>query len=297
MMFGYFFACIFYTNFITPNYYQSDLNFFRFFGKLSFSIQIIYIMFVVLTSGFVFYEPDSYYYYSPICILGILFFGIDKIIAGKNTLFWIVCVSLILTTVGHSSSFLAFYLIICLVYQAKVSMSIKIFIAIAGVLSIFGIVLYVPSFTDANALWRVFYWMYTLKTILINNFSILGNGFGIPYADENIAYFLEVTQEYTTRLSDEDESYLSPMHNSFITFAFHIGLIWALVLLSPVIKYFTNLIIKRNYKFCDYDLIALSVMSFFIWSSFNVILELPHSAILVWYSYFLFKKMKSVNKG
>jgi len=161
----------------------------------------------------------------------------------------------------------------------------RLLILLVIVTSLGLLVKFSPRFHDANAMWRIYYWMMVSKKIFIKNFAILGNGFGVPYADKNIAYFLQVVHGATTKLGDGIKGYLIPFHNSFLTIAFHIGLLPSLLLYYPFVKFVRNSSFyfkDRQMKYLFICLIGLSV-----WCSFNVILELPHSSLFYWLIYFL----------
>ena len=103
----------------------------------------------------------------------------------------------------------------------------------------------------------------------------------------------ELSQELASKLSSLefkyrfDEKYLSPMHNSFLTFAFHIGLLPSILILIPLGK--ASIYVFRRNKIKgdkNKDFLILSFIGSSVWASFNVVLELPHSSAFYWLIYF-----------
>lgn len=287
MLFGYFICCFMYANtfFRDKNFKKSLFNFLYYFGNTSVVLQIIYLLYVLVIERANLFLPDSYYYYSAACILGILVFSVQKLLYSKKKLIWMPLCVLLLASTGHSSAFLAFFIVIFVYYLNKIPAKIKFIIAFFLLaLSVVFLSLF-KSFSDPNAMWRIYYWGLTMQRIIFNKYCILGYGFGVPYADDNTAYFLEFIQNFTTHLSDDVEVYLSPMHNSFITFAYHIGLIFSFILLKPMFNFVKYAV---SSTVADFDKLFLGyvLLSFSVWSFFNVILELPHSAIIFWLVYF-----------
>jgi hypothetical protein len=83
-----------------------------------------------------------------------------------------------------------------------------------------------------------------------------------------------------------EEKFLTPMHNSFVTIMFHIGIIPGLLIFVPLKNAFQW---AFNYKIehaASKKFLFLSFIGFAVWASFNVILEMPHSSAFFWFIYF-----------
>ena len=115
----------------------------------------------------------------------------------------------------------------------------------------------------------------------------MGHGFGVPYSSQAVLDSFRDTLNSPWFEMRPEEQYLSPMHNSFITLAFHIGLIPMLLIfvpLYPAAKYLFFTPAKSHQNHLDFLVLALVGSS--IWVSFNVVLELPHSSSFYWLIYF-----------
>lgn len=290
MLFGYLLIAYLYFAIARSNktFYTSAENFLVLFGKLSFLLQSIYIVGVLIFITRDINGAGNYFYYSPVIILGIIVYSIYQLVYSKYKLAWVLAGTLLLTTTGHSSAFLSLFIAIFLFYINKLPRGIRMLGFVGLILIAFVMLVGKSSFSDNNAQWRFFYWYLTLKNIFIGHFGILGNGFGVPYADDSTAYFLEVVKEFTTHLADEKESYLSPMHNSFLTIAFHIGFVFSLLIIHPILKILNTFGTQVTIKNKEYIFISLSLIGVSIWAANNVILELPHSSLFFWLIYFIF---------
>lgn len=252
-------------------------------------IQIIYLLYLAaFTENFSLF--GDFNYYSKMTIVGTIILGAYFLVFIKRPIFkWALAILYIIlsTTLGHSSAFLSAFAIVVFYVIFQLPLRIKI----AGVigLALFTIIflLFLPQFSDNNAEWRLVFWKYSLKDIITNYYAVLGHGFGVPYP----------TQETLDALRDNlnspwfevrpEEMYTSPMHNSFITIAFHIGLLPSLLLFLPLFKPFTKTILtKSEFRNPQNDFLILSWIGLTVWSSFNVVLELPHSSIFYWLVYF-----------
>ena len=95
-----------------------------------------------------------------------------------------------------------------------------------------------------------------------------------------------------------EEQYLTPMHNSFLTIAYHIGFLPMLMIFIPLIPVFVYPF-KRKNPTKEKDFLTLAVIAAIGWSSFHVVLELPHSSAFIWLIYFTtvyqFQVSKSIN--
>lgn len=156
-----------------------------------------------------------------------------------------------------------------------------------------------PSFTDVNAHWRLIYWQAVVEQI-VENYFILGDGFGIQYiSDETIEKLnqLMISKGHINTLITEGEKYTTGAHNSFLSFAQHLGLLSVFLLFYPLIIRIKDLKIRDN---TDLIFLILSISGMSVFSFFNVILELPHSSSLYWMVFFALiyyqKNIKIENK-
>jgi O-antigen ligase len=121
----------------------------------------------------------------------------------------------------------------------------------------------------------------------MENYGLIGNGFGIPFFD------YDLVQELYSRLgsmgffdpSRPNETYLSTGHNFFLTLAFTIGFIPALLIVAPFVSAFRYLLFQSQ-PAREAEFLLLSLTGASTWAAFNVIVELPHSAGLFWLIYF-----------
>lgn len=290
MLFGYLLIAFLYFSIIRKldNYFEKIKKCLIQFANISAFLQLIYIAFVFLFVTKNIYAQGSYFYYSPICVMGMLLFSVSKLVYSKQKLPWLIFAAFLLTTTGHSSAFLALLIVVILYYMFKITIRTRFFFLVVCTIIVAAFILTTNYFTDANAQWRLVFWLLTLKNVFIEHYGILGNGFGVPYTDDNANYILEVINGFTGLQSDDTEKYLSPMHNSFLTMAFHIGFIFALLILLPIIKAFGKFFISSFPLSKDLLFFTLSLIALSVWSATNVILELPHSSLLFWLVYFVY---------
>lgn len=259
-------------------------------SKISVAMQLFFLVwkFIALRNFSLFSEGD-YNYFSPLCIMGIITYAsyilAKPIKSGrKYTSFFLIL--LLSTTVGHSSAFLSILIIFGLHLLQLFPRKTRLPLFLLSVLCMMAL-LYLPQFSDDNASWRLLYWKHIINQALTNFYGMAGHGFGHPY----------MTYEYALLIKDKIGSsimidevaplarYLSPPHNSFLSIAFHIGLFPALLLLAPA-KKIPVYIFTKNLKDDQLNFLILSLAGCSIWSSFNVILELPHSSTYFWLIYF-----------
>ena len=119
--------------------------------------------------------------------------------------------------------------------------------------------------------------------------GIIGNGFGVPFFDEEIIkkLFHDIGSTGFFGSDKPLEAYTSTAHNFFVTVVFSIGLIPAFLMLYPFFK-------SLSFHFGgdakgttpDARFIFMALVGSTVWAAFNVVLELPHSAGLYWLIYF-----------
>lgn len=252
-------------------------------SKVAVLIQFIYMLYIAfivnknIFSGYGYFSPLVVMLF-PVYVADILSRHTSKF--KKAALFFVIL--LFSTTLGHTSIFLAILIVGFIYFLFLITKKqINILLSILASLLII-LFLTLPQFNDANASWRLIYWWMGIQGGT-NNF-LLGNGFGVPYIkQEQIEYFIEVFNHSNDFLKDPSEVYFIAFHNSFITIFYHIG-IFILLLITPYFQIFKKI---NNKNYTDEQLfLMLSLAGITVWSCFNVILELPHSAILFWIIYF-----------
>jgi hypothetical protein len=191
---------------------------------------------------------------------------------------------------GHASSFFALFFMLLIHFY--ISFSPKIRFISAGALLVLLIVLFqLPQFNDNNAAWRIIYWTQILHRAVLDNFMIFGDGFGRPYMSiENAKQFTkEINSSFMeTGINFKYERWITPPHNSFLTMIHHIGIIPTTLLFLPLKSFFNQIFIKSRSTNVDRLFLFFTLCGLIMWVFFNVILELPHSAIYFWFIYFTY---------
>lgn len=260
---------------------ENSAKIIMYFGGLCIVAQVIYALYLFLgQSSHVFFERN---YLSPIIIMGffiaasyVLTYVNGKLI--KHGLFLLVF--LMSFSTGHDSTYFGLILIyfsyLFIINSRKYKLVLSAFLLL-GIMAVF---VFLPSFTDVNVQWRLIYWQDSLIRIA-NNYFILGDGFGVPYvSDETI---LELNALFPgiqhSPVIIGEEQYLTAPHNSFMTMAIHLGLLSLVLLFYPLKNLFCNkkLIMGREILF-----LSLSMLGIVVFSSFNVVLELPHASSIFW---------------
>ena len=146
----------------------------------------------------------------------------------------------------------------------------------------------VPShFQYVNSLWRLIYWKYAMKDILLNYYGFIGHGFGLKYITQEAMDALRNVIDSPWFEVRPEEQYITPMHNSFITIGYHIGFVFVFLLLIPLKKMFVYFFNRKNQETSlQKDFIVLSLIGVVVWTNFHVVLELPHSSAFFWLIYF-----------
>lgn len=278
-----------FASFITPEYHKYNVRFIALMGIAAIGIQLIYHVYLVFfTDDFSLF--GAFNYYNKMVVIALIVGGAYVLVYIENK--WLkigfgIFYLLLATTLGHSSAFLAAFFIIMAYLVMKANRKVKLVGLGMLVLLLIVFIVFLPQFSDHNAEWRVVFWKISLQDIIFKKYGILGHGFGVPYSSQ------EVLDAFRNDLNSPwfevrpEEQYLSPMHNSFITMAFHLGLIPALFVFVPLIpaaKYllFTDAIQHKP----EQDFLVLAIIGGIVWSSFNVVLELPHSSTYFWLIYF-----------
>ena len=170
----------------------------------------------------------------------------------------------------------------------------KLIPVMAGLVIVIVLINAAPQFKDKNSDWRVLTWGYLMKELTIDYHGILGKGFGVPYFSVALEKYLfdKISSTAIQERQRKDERYLSTPHNSFLTIFFSIGIIPGMLIFAPF-RYIPGDLKKTLNDTPRLDsLLLLSLLGLAVWTSFNVVLELPHSAGFFWFIYFMYWGLK-----
>ncbi len=283
------FAHLIFSSFVDKERNDLNIKFIILIGIVSVPIQIgthIY-NFVTIENYPLF---NRFNYFSLLGVIGVIVSGAYVLIYQKKILRKIglfVLILFISVTLGHSSAFLSVFVTLFVYFILVSKMQIKLVTLVILVVSIWGFFLYFPQFSDRNSKWRLLYWKETVKESVVDYYGVLGHGFGVPFVSEEAIPKFQEQLDYNIFESQPEEQLLSPMHNSFITIIFHVGLLPGLLILIPLWPAFRYLFRRnRSSNNTKLDFLMLSLAGSMVWTSFNVVLELPHSSAFFWLIYF-----------
>lgn len=303
MICGYFIESliIFTSLFSNKERYDQLFLFIKRFSVVAVILDTLYVVFIYLTGGSIFGD-HIYIYISPLAVLGVMVYYAHVLNSKQRfklvKLLWAL---ILLVLTGHSSAVLGVVVMTFLYLGTYIRPTLKIIASSLGLVAIPIAILVFRSLSDANAIWRLVYWGVTAKKIFLEKVGIFGHGFGVRYADEELSRILQEVYKFSATLKRDEDAFVTPLHNAFLTFSFHIGFTLTLIVIIPVVKAFIR---GQSYrqtilgKSIDTDerFLAHALSGLSIWVGFNVILELPHSSIFYWVIFFLFsfyKKMKT----
>jgi len=266
-----------------------NITFLSLISILSIIIQSIYLVYLSIFDEE--FQFRDFNYFTPMIIMGVLI-AFAYSLTLFNRKWWhrilLACLCFFLAlSFGHASAFLAAFTIIATFIFLKGNIKFKVATLSVFILSLLAFILFLPQFRDQNSNFRLVYWKEVLKESIVDKYGVLGHGFGVPYGSEET--FKDLTEQAGSDWFNyrPEERYLAPSHNSFLTIVFHTGFISLFLLVFPLRNIF-RYVYKRNPKYFskDHDFLLLSLVGLTAWSSFNVILELPHSSTLFWLVYF-----------
>lgn len=283
MVFGYgiCFYVIMNTIFINRIVNHNFCKYLVYFGFGCLFVQIIYIPYL-----FVYFKINPFFersYFSPIIMMGLFTVASYILVNIKSSLIkhaLFLAVFFVSFTTGHDSTYLGLvviYTVYVFVISSKNQQIIISVFLLVGTLLVFATI---PSFTDVNVKWRLLFWKDSTLRI-INNYIVLGEGFGIPYtSDEALIKLNSLYPDvpFSPKIT-EDNKYLFAPHNSFLSMAIHIGVLSIIFLFYPICRLFYN---KRLLMEKEILFLFLSLLGMVVFSAFNVILELPHSSSIFW---------------
>jgi len=283
------FTHLIFSSFIDDKRNELNIRFIVLIGLISVPIQLI-------THAYNFITIENYplfnrfNYFSLLGVIGIIVSGAWVLIYQRNIFMKILIFLAILflsSTLGHASAFLACFVTGFVYLMLIGNWQIKFIGTILLAFSLWAFFVYFPQFSDHNSMWRLLYWKETMREGLSDYYGVFGHGFGVPFVSEDV--IIKFKDQLNSGIFEyqPEEQFLSPMHNSFITIFFHLGILPGLLIFIPLWKpiiYFT----KRNAQTKDHklDFLLLSLVGSMIWASFNVVLELPHSSAFFWLIYF-----------
>ena len=239
------------------------------------------------------YSPLEWFsYFSSVVVMGIIVYGSYTLVFFNNykRVLCFLMALIVSALLGHASSFFALFIVLLIKFYISFSPKVR-FISV-GFLFLFLIIIFqLPQFNDNNTAWRIIYWTQVLQRAIVENYMILGEGFGQPYMTlENAAQFTrEINSSFMeTGINFKFERWITPPHNSFLTMFHHIGILPTLLLLVPMRGYFVQIFLQKQSTNPDRLFLFFSLTGLFVWVFFNVILELPHSALFFWLVYFTY---------
>jgi len=294
LMCSYIIANKFFRN---ENNIDKSVEFIKRIAFWSLFLQLFYFMYLYVTVEN--YSPlKGYSYLSALGVMGIITYAAYILVffqgLKKQLMFLLLIV--VSTLLGHASSFFAVFVI--LLSHFYISFKPKVRFIVIGIILLLGIiVIQLPQFNDKNASWRILYWVEIFRQSIVDNYLVLGNGFGKPYVSLEFTDYLYENLNSHNMLEKYNPMarWESPPHNSFLTIIFHVGLIPFLLLVWPLKTIFSQLFLKRKSEDKNKLFLFYTIIGLIVWSSFNVILELPHSAIFFWlifFTYIFYDKIK-----
>lgn len=284
--------------FKTENNIDKSVEFIKKIAFWSLILQLFYFVYLYVTVEN--YSPlKGYSYLSSAGTIGIITYAAYTLVffQGLKKQLMFLLLMVVSAFLGHASSFFAVF--VMLLSHIYISFKPKVrFVVVGVILLLIIIIIQLPQFNDKNASWRILYWGEIFRQSIVDNYLVLGNGFGKPYVSLEFTDYLYENLNSHNMLEKYNPMgrWESPPHNSFLTMVFHVGFVPFLLLVWPLRPLFSQLFLQR--KSVDKNKLFLfhSIIGTIIWSSFNVILELPHSALLFWlifFTYIFYDKIKA----
>lgn len=269
-----------------------NVRFFIVLGLLALVSQIGFHFYnLLLIENYISTLFDDFHYFSEMGFMALFLFEVFVLVYLKPWWKWVILIIFLflISTLGHQGSSVIIFFTILGAYifiHSKKYQKIAIFgISIIGIIGLF---LFLPSyFLDHNTLWRLLYWKITLKDIFVNYYGVFGHGFGVKFTTPEVLEAMSSQLDSPWFEVRPEEQYLTPMHNSFITIGYHIGFVFMLLIFLPLKNMFSYIVNRATlYPTKEKDFLTLSLLGLIMWSSFHVVLELPHSSALFWLVYF-----------
>lgn len=283
-------AYVVFVSFINEEYQRYNIRFIALIGISAFVIQFGYHFYLWIR------YPDDYSlfgtfnYFNKLGIMALVISGAWALVYIKSVKYRVLLTVAYLfmsVTLGHASAFMACLAVIFAFIMIKVKPVYKIGVSVAMIALLLFFYFELPQFSDTNAQWRELYWKHTIRDLVIEYYGIFGHGFGIRLVTDEIITLMNETLNNPWFEVRPEEQFITPMHNSFITVAYHIGILPSLLLLVPLrapFRYYLRRFRIKGSK--QKDFLILSLVGAMVWASFNVVLELPHSSAFFWLIYF-----------
>ena len=279
-------------SYISPKANEYNIKFIILMGMAAFILQIGYHIYNLLfKEGFLDGFFSQFNYYTLLGIMALFVFEAYLLVYIRKWWKWVLLLMIffLTLTMGHHSSVILATLMVfgCYLFLHSRT-SIKWVLGMAAITVPVALYYLVPShFQDHNALWRLIYWKYAMKDILLNYYGLIGHGFGLKYVTQEAMEALRNVIDSPWFEVRPEEQYITPMHNSFITIGYHIGFVFVFLLLIPLKKMFVYFFNRKNQVVSlQKDFIVLALTGVFVWTNFHVVLELPHSSAFFWLIYF-----------
>ena len=294
---------IIFLSFINTETLKFNIRFLILLGIAAFALQLAYHVYnFIFHDNFIGSLFNEFNYFSEMAFMALFLFEVYILVYISKWWKWLLIFLflLLISTLGHQgSAIIVSSLILGLYFVLQVDLYKKYILLLAGIACIYGMFAFFPQyFLDHNSMWRYIYWKITLKDIFEHYYGIFGHGFGVQFTTPEVLETMSKDINSPWFEVRPEEKYLTPMHNSFITIAYHIGFVFMLLIFIPLKNMFTY-IFKRSSENSskEKDFLTLSMFAVMGWASFHVILELPHSSALFWLIYFSTAYLFSNNKN
>jgi len=281
-----------FSAFISINAQEYNLRFLILLGIGSIVLQIGFHAYNLITvPGYLSRIFDSFNYYSEMGFMALFTFLAYILVyfGKKNKLLIIIFFLFVIISLGHQGSAIIVSFIIIASYLFLMSNFFFKKTLLLGTAFLVFLIFYSNSdfFLDQNTMWRIAFWKTSLSDIVFTKLGVLGHGFGITFTSSEVLEIMRNELKDIRFETTPSEQYLSPMHNSFITIAYHIGFVFMLLIFVPLKNMFLYILNRNNNTpTLAKDFLSITLIGLIGWSSFHVILELPHSSALFWLVYF-----------
>ena len=280
---------VIYQSYIDKTTHQVNIKFMVLIAAMSLLFQLGYFVYKA------FYTENfsllgEFNYYSPMVVVGLIMFSAYTLsfpVSWKKKGLLYLLSMLILIPLGHASAFLAGFIMFFVYMGLQFKPALKLQVLFSFVLLLVAFRVFVPAFSDTNSSWRIKYWAFILDKHLTEQYGLWGSGFGVPYANDELAQLMVDDLKQSTFDYQPEERYLSPPHNSFLTIMFHIGFLPLLLIFVPLKKPLTYMVGQHDVNRPPVkDFLLLGFVGLTVWASFNVVLELPHNSAFYWLVFF-----------
>jgi len=285
-------AYVIFFSYVDDQKNKINVQFIILMGIVAFALQFGYHLFnLIFTDGYSNGLFSDFNYYSLLGIMALFVFEAFVLVYLQKWWKWVIIAFMLflsLTLGHHSSVILATLMVLGSYFFIRSKRLIQITLAVGAVGGILLLYFFVPAyFQDHNSLWRLIYWKYAFKDVVVNYYGILGHGFGVKYVNQEVMDALRTMIDSPWFEVRPEEQYITPMHNSFLTIGFHVGLVFVLLIFVPLKNAFGYFFNRANHlQTRSKDFLILGLIGVIVWTNFHVVLELPHSSAFFWLIYF-----------